>query len=273
MKFLIQTIGSEITLDFCFELLRSFEFCKWRGETVEYKKIELEDLTPDYDGWIPVGTIEIIERYLEVQYHCTTPEKILTPINVPREFIGKESSGFVFEGRPEEVYEYLQSRDLDTVPVYLKTMTSLKDHRNGHLGNALPILDLPEDLVIQVRPEMNILSEWRCFVMDNELVGCQWYSGDFLEFPGRTRIRELVDQWVGPRSLGGYGKTGTLDLAVTLDFGRPGGARSVQTVVMEAHDFYSCGLYGFSDYQKLPGMFSRGWREITSRVRSALLVV
>ena len=108
--------------------------------------------------------------------------------------------------------------------------------------------------------------------MDDELVGCQWYSGDFLEFPGRTRIRELVDQWVGPRSLGGYGKTGTLDLAVTLDFNRPG-AQSTPTVVMEAHDFYSCGLYGFSDYQKLPGMFSRGWREITSRVRSALLVV
>lgn len=40
----------------------------------------------------------------------------------------------------------------------------------------------------------------------------------------------------------------TLDVAIT-DKG--------DTVVLEVHDFFSCGLYGFNDYRKLPYMLHR----------------
>jgi hypothetical protein len=33
---------------------------------------------------------------------------------------------------------------------------------------------------------------------------------------------------------------------------------------MEAHEFVSCGLYGFSDYQKLPLMLKRAWDHVKS---------
>ena len=39
----------------------------------------------------------------------------------------------------------------------------------------------------------------------------------------------------------------TLDVAVDGDD---------NTVVIEVHDFFSCGLYGFSEYKILPFMFS-----------------
>ena len=46
----------------------------------------------------------------------------------------------------------------------------------------------------------------------------------------------------------------TLDFSISKEHG---------TFVLEAHRFYSCGLYGFSDYQILPWMFIRTWNGIT----------
>ena len=191
----------------------------------------------------------------------------MKPLNVPSVFVGKAESEYVLQGKVEDIYEKLQEKDLDVNPIYVKSMKTIKSPINGRYGNALALLDLQldSDEEIQVRKELNILSEWRCFLYNSELVGCQWYSGDFLEFPKRSDVRALTDMWIGTRGYyTGYGLTGTLDIAVTLDFNKD---KSISLVVLEAHEFYSCGLYGFSDYNKLPNMLNRAWNEVKFRMR------
>lgn len=272
MKFLIQTVNREITIDFCFELLRSIEFLKWKNQEVEYKTLELDELANEvlshplvYNDWVPVGTLEFVEEYIKCY---ASPAKVMKPLNVPSVFVGRAESEYVLQGKVDDIYEKLQEKDLDVDPIYVKSMKNIKSSINGRYSNALALLDLQldSDEEIQVRKELNILSEWRCFLYSNELVGCQWYSGDFLEFPKRSGVRALTDMWIGTRGHTEYGLTGTLDIAVTLDFNREGS--SVSLVVLEAHEFYSCGLYGFSDYNKLPNMLNRAWNEVRFRMRN-----
>lgn len=47
-----------------------------------------------------------------------------------------------------------------------------------------------------------------------------------------------------------------ITLKYFLDVGNSG------TFVIECHDFFSCGLYGFADYSKLPHMFYKTFKEI-----------
>ena len=57
--------------------------------------------------------------------------------------------------------------------------------------------------------------------------------------------------------------------AITMDFAVIKNKEGVvMTVVMEAHEFISCGLYGFSDYQKLPLMLKRAWDYVKSTSQS-----
>jgi len=46
-------------------------------------------------------------------------------------------------------------------------------------------------------------------------------------------------------------------VAHTLDVAISGG----ETVIIEVHDFFSCGLYGFADHKILPFMFARWFQE------------
>jgi hypothetical protein len=46
-------------------------------------------------------------------------------------------------------------------------------------------------------------------------------------------------------------------VAYTLDVG----VNKKHTFIIEAHDFFSCGLYGFADLKLLPLMFYRWFRD------------
>ena len=81
----------------------------------------------------------------------------------------------------------------------------------------------------------------RCFVYQNKLVGLQNYSGDFTKFPNVDIINKMIDTYKS--SPVAY----TLDVAIDKN----------NTVVIEVHDFFSCGLYGFNDHRILPYMFSK----------------
>jgi hypothetical protein len=91
---------------------------------------------------------------------------------------------------------------------------------------------------------VDFISEWRAFVWRGELVGLQNYSGDFTRFPDVDRIHQMIKAFKGP-------------CAYTLDVGIVDGV----TCVVEVHDFFSCGLYGFADLQLLPLMLGGWYRE------------
>lgn len=240
MKFLLQTINKRVVHDFIFELERSIEYQRWRGEKIDLIYASIEEVRMSRyrffnEGFISIGTIEFVE--------ASIPGPLPPPINIPPYFLNTpEITGkAVVQIRPDN-----KTLIQDEVEYYVKDCRRIKNKINGwYKGKNICNLNLE---YIQVRERIdNILSEWRVFVYLGDIRGCQFYSGDPLVFPNSDKIKEIVKKY--NRTEDAY----TLDIFIT-----PNG-----TFLMEVHDFYSCGLYGFSDYQKLPYMFSRTWRNLT----------
>ena len=82
-----------------------------------------------------------------------------------------------------------------------------------------------------------------------EIVGLQNYAGDFMSFPDTYKIQQMIDAYIKAQ------------IAYTLDVGIFGN----DTFVIEVHDFFSCGLYGFSNHNILPFMFSRWFNEFIKK--------
>ncbi len=88
----------------------------------------------------------------------------------------------------------------------------------------------------------NIVSEWRVFVFNGEIQDIRCYLGDPWVIPDKHYVEEVVDVYSKIRNTA-Y----TLDVLVT----------DKKTEILELHDFFSCGLYGFEDFRVLPLMYRR----------------
>ena len=242
MKFIIQTINGKVTLDFCFELERAQEYWNWRKEPFSITYMSLEELQAKRDiiglDWIPVGTIEFVKVFSGID---------IKPINIPTPLFDNDTwTGGAWVGKVADLPERFKS----TTPLYVKSTLFLKDNINGVVMD-LSTLDPNQDY--QFRLPLNILSEWRCFVWGGEVIACQPYSGDPFVFPEPSKIKRAIRI------------SGLTCPALTMDFAVIKNKEGItMTVVMEAHEFVSCGLYGFSDYQKLPLMLKRAWDYVKS---------
>ena len=219
MKFLLQTVHGEVIHDFVFECLQALKYQAWLGR--DYLTWEHMDNLEYADcGCIPVGSVEFVQEYLKQNCNLT-----VKPYNIPRDLSGYEFTGrHVFEGTEKDVPSY---------PWFAKNTDIIKspyviDKKNLKPGN------------YQFSNYIEFTSEWRAFVWRNDLVGLQNYSGDFTMMPDVDKIHAMIRAFNGP-------------CAYTLDIGLCGG----DTLVVEVHAFFSCGLYGFSD-PLLPMMLS-GW--------------
>lgn len=181
---------------------------------------------PAYErSYIPVGSVEFVQQWLR---ELGYPEA--KPRNVPVEL-------FPFADR------WIQNGtdvDLIKAPFWAKSNDVIKAEIQTPLapGN------------YQFSGWRDFDSEWRAFVWRNELVGLQNYLGDFTLFPDVPRIRAMIEAFKP-----------SAPCAYTLDVGICEGITSV----VEVHDFFSCGLYGFADLQLLPVMLSGWYREYTRR--------
>lgn len=269
MKFIIQTINGEIIHDFSFQLLRAIEFQKWLGNDMYHEKI---DKVPDViDGeladFCPVGSVEFVSQWLEKTTNVTPK-----PINIPyclrkKSFsqrhildVTVDKEGIIRNKIPSFVSLF---RSLNKKVILLKTSERIKGTCVPTELTESPQLDfstvtnrlelVPEGNYI-ISEYIDIDSEWRCFVYNNELVGLSNYTGDFTIFPNIFFIKEMIRT---------YSENGA-PVAYTLDVGvGPKG-----TFVIEVHDFFSCGLYGFNDLKIYPFMLYRWWKEyVNNKIR------
>ena len=91
----------------------------------------------------------------------------------------------------------------------------------------------------------DIISEWRLFIRDGEILDIRNYLGDSFICPDKKLCSDIVKSYITNRPV--Y----TLDIGVR---------ENMDLVVIEVHDFFSCGTYGFSDYRKYPIMLWRWFR-------------
>lgn len=227
MKFLIQTYNGKVKHDFSFTLLESIRFQNdWNNMGIKFK------LTDDktYPNYIPIGSNQFVISYLE-KYYGLTPK----PINIPKELLKKEfTNRNIIFGTEKDVTpdKFVKSTDK------IKSFTEyVRDTNEVPPGNYL-ISDI-----------IDIDSEWRAFVHKGELVGLQCYSGDFTVFPDVKTIRDMISEYK------------SAPVAYTLDVS----VFNNKTSIIEVHDFFSCGLYGFNDFRHLPFMFYRWFNEYINK--------
>lgn len=242
--FLIQTIDDKVVHDFSFALIEAIRYHNWYENKKVYDYILQEDtkLPLDNDDQpykedlkqiIPIGSVEFVLKYLSDYYHINN----IKPLNIPKQLI-----------KPEYLKRWIVERVTDTniinageESILVKDNTKIKGWTNiVETNRGYPP---GEYLISEV---IDIESEWRAFVFNNKLVGLQNYSGDFTMFPNVELIKKMINDF-------NYSSAYTLDVGINQKNG---------TFVIECHDFFSCGLYGFADYKMLPLMFINTWNKL-----------
>ena len=230
IEYQIQAVDGEIVYDFAFVLLRAIAFQNWaRSEKVyHYKEVDKPEYNPNI---IPIGSVEFCNDY----FMGTLGSKPL-PINVPPELLGREFTGRkVINGNEKDLSNGLFFKSNDAI----KSITDIYDEN----------MDVQEGNY-QISDSISIESEYRCFIYGGELVGVHYYSGSFHKYPDISRVEAMIKAY------------STQPIAFTLDVGICSG----ETVIIEVHDFFACGLYGFSDYKILPQMFTRWFNEYKAKL-------
>lgn len=247
MHFLLQTIRHQIVHDFTFAVLRAKEFYDWARDPFDITFVEIGGIEAirEPDLYVPVGSVEFVSAYLRHHYPNADPA-MLMPINVPEvlfPFAGRKIADIV---HPEDVRK-LAATGIQRV--YRKSLLDIKDKDNG-----VTVFEADNPLLVmsQVSELIDIRSEWRVFVFHGQILHAACYCGEPLVFPDADAIRAMVAAYDGAPS------AWTLDVAVTA---------AGDTVVIECHRFFSCGLYGFNDYARLPKMLSQAWNEMKNSKR------
>ncbi len=153
----------------------------------------------------------------------------IKPLNVP-ESLFKYAGRKIMNGTEKDVItrSFVKSNDV------IKGFTDITDHIETS-GN------------YQISSIINdIISEHRCFVYKKKLVGIHYYSGDFTIFPDINTINDMIKDF-------DYEYPYTLDVGVSDN----------KTIIIEAHDMFSCGLYGFSDMKIYPRMLIDSFKHIS----------
>lgn len=239
MRFLVQKINKKIVHDFVFELQLAKSYYEWANrDKIILKYIEGTDFSEirNPDLYIPIGSVEFVSAYL-MKFYPNAKDSLL-PINVPEclfKYAGRKIANITDSGQ-------LIGFNKD---VFVKSNRKIKDETNG----VAEITDGSDYTGYQVSELIDILSEWRVFVFHNQIQFIANYSGDCTVFPDANVIRQMIDEYKdSPRAY-------TIDVAVK-------DGEKQETVVMECHRFFSCGLYGYSDHGRIPIMFSQEWFEM-----------
>lgn len=230
-NFLIQTINGMVRHDFSFQLLEAIDYQNWYYNEKKYDYILSE--TYKVENCIPVGSVEFVLSYLKKHHGI----KEVKPINIPPELI-----------QPTFLKRHIEIINTEKNPILIKDKPLFVKDNNKIKGFADIVTDgsnlKGEFLVSEL---IDIESEWRAFVYDRKLVGLQNYSGDFTMFPDVDLIKEMIKCYTDcPPAY-------TLDVGLNVKDG---------TFLIEIHNFFSCGLYGFNDSRILPQMFIRSFNYI-----------
>lgn len=229
MNFLIQTIDGEVKHDFSLALIEAIEYHRWKGNS-SFSIIKSEEASDKKEGFtikeiiIPSGSVEFVGKYINKKYG-----KIPKPINIPPElnhYSFTKRKIFLVKDKPVQLPNKVFIKSCD------KIKGPIKIGKESPKGNWM-VSDL-----------INIESEWRAFIYDGKLVGLQNYSGDFTIFPDPDFIYRTIKVYKScPPSY-------TLDIGINSKDGN---------FVIEVHNFFSTGLYGFRDLRILPFMFYRSF--------------
>ena len=200
---------------------------------VPYSDLDIELDTGDIpiEEVIPVGSLKYVRKYLSKVHNISN----MNCIEVPNElrdyrYLKRKYAIIPKSELPKEGY------------YFLKYASSLKDFTyRGRLEylSADYIEGEPylKDGLYVLSEYVDILSEYRCFIVDDVIEGIQFYDGDCTVMPTPYDI-SLLKEMVFKYSLNlKRPRAYTMDIAIIKDRG---------LAILEVHPHTSVGLYGFN---------------------------
>lgn len=222
-------------------LIRERNWLHPNETSIEIQSCYFTDLTDkNTKGTIAVGSIEFINKALALGYGAGP----MTPINIPSELFKDDYTGrrcAVVQDK-EDIPKLF--KEWGTPRLFIKSNSRLK---TGYTDIYSFRDNIPDDEEYFVSEPIDVISEWRCFVYRDVLKDIKNYSGDPWTLPKQSFVENCIKR-IGD-NLTAY----TLDVAVTSDG---------KSVVIEVHNFVSCGLYGFDNPSLIP-MLVNGFKRET----------
>lgn len=190
---------------------------------------EKDGLKPDV---VPVGSVEFC-----LAWYRGMGAGLIRPLNIPK-CLWPMVKRTIFEGDGQAAADASGA-------YFAKDVNRIKAPWNGPYRASLGAHRMQ---FAQIVPD--IVAEWRCFVSKGAIVDVRCYAGD----PWRIPEKEYCKQ--AAATLGQTNPAFTLDVLV-----RENG----ETDLLECHDFFACGLYGFSDGRMLLRMLRDTQRHLLAQ--------
>ena len=212
----------------------------WKGQDVWRENVTLNwlqlqrDLT--YIDYTPIGTVEFVKSFAE-----KIGVKLPDPIHA--------TELLQLEGRLYATVESKDSIHKATYPFFVKPFKELKKF-TGFVVKSEKDFELYPDVewsntsLFLTGVLENIVSEWRCYVLNGKVFACVNYSGDPLKFPNPAAIRNCIENFT------------SAPIAYSLDM-----AITDHTQFIEINDAYALGYYG-GDIELYTKMLNERWKEI-----------
>lgn len=223
---------------------------EWKG--VEVKRIYMTldnlkfyDKILKYADYTPIGTVEFVKTFAE-----KIGVKLPDPIHA--------TELLQLEGR---LYATVESKELihkATYPFFVKPLRELKKFtgfvaRSEKDFELYPDVDWSNTSLFLTGVLENIVSEWRCYVLNGKVFACVNYSGNPTCFPRTVGIDKMLYNYTN--SPVAY----SLDIAVCID--KEYSESCVHTSFIEINDAFSLGYYG-GDVELYTKMLDLRWKEI-----------
>jgi len=248
MKLLLQSNWeAENMTDVVKQAVRQF---KWKGDKVEVQYCPLISLKMmnknEMVFFTPIGTVEFVKTFAE-----KIGVKLPDPIHA--------TELLKLEGRK---YATVRKKDLPlprkTYPVFVKPLDELKKFtgfvaRSEKDFELYPDVDWSNTSLFLTGVLENIVSEWRCYVLNGKVFACVNYSGNPTCFPRTVDIDKMLYNYTN--SPVAY----SLDIAVCID--KEYSESCVHTSFIEINDAFSLGYYG-GDVEMYTKMLDLRWKEI-----------
>lgn len=228
----------------------------WKGQNVWTKEVGLwlvqkENELLGYEDYTPIGTIEFVKAFAEkIGVKLPDPIHAAELLQLEGRWYFNNYSRFLIKGLDEKTTVKLY-------PCFVKPLTELKKF-TGFVAKSdkdfdlYPEVDWSTTKLFCTQVLENIVSEWRCYVLNGKVFACVNYSGDPLRFPYAHVIEELIEKVLNP------------PIAYSLDVAVLELKYQYYTHFIEINDAYALGYYG-GDVELYTKMLDLRWKQIVSQ--------
>lgn len=178
------------------------------------------DLYCDYRDYIPIGTLGFVRTWLN-KYH---PGVEMTPIEIPECL---QMPPFL-----KRKYQKTKANGIPSfLPCFVKDATVLKSFHGILYNHSEWLKELKPEHEYIVSEPLDILAEYRIYVIDGKIENVANYNGDVSIFPDMDLVRMAVAKYNLEENAP---KSYTMDVMISKQNG---------TELLEIHPFCAVGLY------------------------------